>query len=520
MTTLQHERSELRPLPIGPVVPRARGGWLPAGRLIWPYALILVCAAFLAYTNLASAPAFQNDEGVYTYQARSIFGGALAPYSYWYDHPPFGWIQLAAFGWIPKLFGLGGNAVASMRYVVASYLVLNAVLLYALARRVGLRQVFALVCAALFVLSPISLELGRQVLLDNLAMPWILAAFLLALSPSRNLLAHVGAGACFALGVLSKETMALYGPVLLYLLWRNCHHQTRAFSLLGFLSVGGLLISFYPLMALLKGELLPRQGRSTLADALLFQFVGRRGSGYPWQSGSVRNELIHGWLLLDGHLLSAGITAAVLVVLIPRIRWIGLAVGLFLLPLVASQGYLPKMYVVSGLPFLALAVGAAADALWSRRAARPGWWRRPMLAATGVVMVAALGAMALPNWQQHDVATLARLENSEYVQTVNWLTGNLSRSAVVVVPPSMWQDLRDAGWANEWAVIATEKVDLDPLAFARAHPGGRKELDYIVVNEQVKSDVTYLGLTQLDQALQGATAVATFGSTRVMKVRR
>ena len=520
MSTLQHERSELSPAPIALVARESRSEWLPAWRLLWPYALILVCAALLAFTNVANAPAFQNDEGVYTYQARSIFGGTLAPYSYWYDHPPFGWIQLAAFGWIPKLFGLGGNAVGSMRYVVSSYLVLNTVLLYALARRVGLRQGFALGCAALFVLSPLSLELGRQVLLDNTAMPWILAAFLLVLSPSRNLLAHVAAGACFALGVLSKETMGLYGPVLLYLLWRNSHRQTRAFSLLGFLSVGGLLISAYPLMALLKGELLPRPGRNTLWDALVFQFVERPGSGFPWQAGSVRNQLIHGWLLVDGYLLTAGVVAAVLLLLGARTRWIGLAVGFFLLPLFASQGYLPKMYVVAGLPFLALAVGAAANELWSWSAARPDWWRRPVLTATGVAMVAALGSVTVPNWQQHDVAALTRPANNEWVQTVRWITGNLPRSAVIVVPPSMWQDLRDAGWPNEWSVIATEKVDLDPLAFARAHPGGSRELDYVVVNQQVKSDAIYLGLTQLDQALQGATAVATFGNTQVMRLPR
>ena len=223
MSTLTQERHDTSPEQNGPVASRTRRRPGPAFLARWPYAVILFGAAILAFSNVSNAPAFQNDEGVYTYQARAIFDGALAPYAYWYDHPPFGWIQLAAFGWIPKLFGLGGNAVGSMRYVVSAYLVLNAVLIYALARRVGVRQVFALVCAALFVLSPLSLELGRQVLLDNTAMPGILAAFLLAMSPSRNLLAHVGAGACFAVGVLSKETMAIYGPALLYVLWRNCH---------------------------------------------------------------------------------------------------------------------------------------------------------------------------------------------------------------------------------------------------------------------------------------------------------
>ena len=518
MSTLQQERYSASPEESGAAANHAvrhRGHVVLA---LWPYLLVLVVAAILAYSNVSNAPAFQNDEGVYTYQARAIWGGSLAPYSYWYDHPPFGWMQLAAFGWIPALLGLGDSAVGAMRYVVASYLVLNSVLIYALARRIGLRQVFALVGAALFVLSPLSLELGRQVLLDNLATPWILGAFLLVLSPSRNLAAHIGAGACFAIGVLSKETMAIYGPVLLYLLWRNTHRQTRSFSLLGFLTIGGLLLSAYPLMALLKGELFPRQGRSTLWDALMFQFVERRGSGYLWQQGSVRSELIGGWLFFDSYLLFGGVAAALLLVLVARTRWITFAVAMFLLPLVASQGYLPAMYVVAGLPFLALAVGAAADQVWTLCTARSGRFWRPVHFATAVVLVTALYSVTMPSWKLHNTATLTQPKNNDWIQTVAWMKDNLARDSVIVVPPSMWQDLRDAGWPNQWSVIATEKVDLDPVEFARRHPGGWRELNYVVVNPQVQADIGYLGLSQLDQAVQAGTTVATFGETRVLRI--
>lgn len=518
MSTLQQERynpaSEKTGLHSKHAV-RHRGHALLA---LWPYVLVLVVAAVLAYSNVSNAPAFQNDEGVYTYQARAIWGGNLAPYSYWYDHPPFGWMQLAAFGWIPALLGLGDSAVGSMRYVVASYLVLNSVLIYALARRVGLRRMFAFVGAALFVLSPLSLELGRQVLLDNLATPWILGAFLLVLSPSRNLAAHIGGGACFAIGVLSKETMAIYGPVLLYLLWRDSPRQTRTFSVLGFLTVGGLILSAYPLMALLKGELFPRQGRSTLWDALMFQFIERRGSGYLWQPGSVRSELIGGWVFFDSYLLFGGVAAAVLLVLVSRTRWISFAVAMFLLPLVASKGYLPAMYVVAGLPFLALAVGAAADQLWTLCTARSGRFWRPVQLVTAVVLATALYSVTMPSWQLHNTATLTQPKNNDWVQTVAWMKANLPRDSVIVVPPSMWQDLRDAGWPDQWSVIATEKIDLDPVEFARRHPGGWRELSYVVVNPQVQVDIGFLGLSQLNQAVQAGTPVATFGVTRVLRI--
>ena len=518
MTTLQQERADFLPEEGASFTAGTSDNRIDKIRALWPYLLIIAVAAILAYSNVSNAPAFQNDEGVYTYQARSIWGGSLAPYSYWYDHPPLGWLQLATFGWIPKLFGLGDSAVGSMRYVVASYLVLNSVLLYALARRTGLPQVFALVASSLFVLSPLSLVLGRQVLLDNLATPWILGAFLLVLSRRHNLAAHIGAGACFAIAVLSKETMAIYGPVLLYLLWRNSHRHTRSFSLLGFLTVGALFLSAYPLMALLKGELLPRQGRSTLWDALVFQFVQRRGSGYLWQHGSARSDLISSWVYFDSYLIIGGVAAALLLVFNARTRWITFAVALFLLPLVASQGYLPSMYIVAGLPFLALAVASFAHQIWRLSTAHSHRLRRPVKVLTAVVMATALYSVTMPSWQLHNTATLSQKQNNDWVQTVSWMKKNVSRQAVIVVPPSMWQDLRDAGWPNQWAVIATEKVDLDPVEFARRHPGGWRELNYVVVNEQVGADLGYLGLTQLNRAVQAGVPVASFGGTHILRI--
>ncbi len=527
--------------------PRRWATWLP-------YLLVAVVSAIVAFTNVANAPAFQDDEGTYTFQAMAIWDGRLAPYSYWYDHPPFGWMQLAAFGWIPRLLGVGGSAIGSMRHVVAAYLVVNAVLVYALARRLRCRPVFAAVAVAFFVFSPLSVELGRQVFLDNIAMPWILAAFLLVMDKKHNLAAHIGAGICFSMGVLSKETMAIYGPALLFLLWQNSHKRTRSFSILGFLTIGGLALSAYPLMALLKGELLPREDRSTLWDALMFQFVERQGSGYIWESGSSKSHLISGWMFFDEYLLWGGIICAVLLVTRRQTRWLAMAILSFFLPVIASKGYLPAMYVVAVLPFLALAIGAQADVVWTwasrgdnykeylrRVVARVGvstagdvalirrrnvkinmilFGRRAIQGGVAIVMVAAFWFASMPSWEQHNSNTLSKDKNKDWVATVDWVKANLARDEVVAVPPSMWQDLRDAGWPDEWSVISVEKVDLDPKSFNAAHSTGWRAIDYVIVNSTVTANIGYLGLHELQNAVNHGVVVAGFGGNSVLKIER
>ena len=114
---------------------------------------LFVASVVLSLWNLTGAPSYQDDEGTYTAQAFSVHGGQLAPYTYWYDHPPLGWIQIAALNWIPNMLGLGdGTAIGATRYVIAVFFVASAMLLYMLARRLRVRTPFAALTTLVFVL--------------------------------------------------------------------------------------------------------------------------------------------------------------------------------------------------------------------------------------------------------------------------------------------------------------------------------------------------------------------------------
>lgn len=99
---------------------------------------LLALTAVLRLINIAGSPIRLDDEGTYVAQAFAVSQwGELAHYTYWYDHPPGGWLQLAAWMTLTGP-GFGPNAVTAGRYLMVLAAVISAGLLWLLARRVGL----------------------------------------------------------------------------------------------------------------------------------------------------------------------------------------------------------------------------------------------------------------------------------------------------------------------------------------------------------------------------------------------
>ena len=58
---------------------------------------LLIVVAVVHATGMARAPQRVDDEGTYVAQAWAVrHWGTLGHYTYWYDHPPLGWLLLAA----------------------------------------------------------------------------------------------------------------------------------------------------------------------------------------------------------------------------------------------------------------------------------------------------------------------------------------------------------------------------------------------------------------------------------------
>ncbi len=83
---------------------------------MWSAVLVGVVILVVNAWNITGYPGLSDDEGTYLAQAWAVRNGSgLAHYTYWYDHPPFGWIQLAGLSWLPPMLLPDALAVAAGR---------------------------------------------------------------------------------------------------------------------------------------------------------------------------------------------------------------------------------------------------------------------------------------------------------------------------------------------------------------------------------------------------------------------
>src|SRR2546430_11427587 len=264
-------------------------GWgkLAPGRLLLP--LVLVVTFVSHALNMFAYPLYLGDEGIYMEQAWAVLKGiGLSPYTYTYDHAPAGWLLIAAWlRLLPRGVAQWGMAENSGRVLMLLLALCSTALLYRLARRFTGSDAAAVVAAPTFALSPLALYYGRMVLLDNIMVFWLLLALEL-LTADGGLFALIGSGAAFGLAVLTKENAILFTPVLAYALYiASRERHFYRFGISGWLYVCFALLSYYPLFAVLKGELLPPSPHGPQHVSLLGMVQQQLGRGV--QHGSILN---------------------------------------------------------------------------------------------------------------------------------------------------------------------------------------------------------------------------------------
>ncbi|MCK1818750.1 phospholipid carrier-dependent glycosyltransferase [Streptomyces sp. XM83C] len=485
--------------------------------------LMLTAILVVQGWNIAAYPTFSDDEGTYLAQAWAVQQGeGLAHYTYWYDHPPLGWIQLALLTWIPSALDPGSLTVGTMRAVMLLVSAVSAVLVLVLARRLALPRWAAALAMALFGLSPLSVVLQREIFLDNLAVMWTLLAFALAASPSRHLWHHFGAGLAAATAVLTKETMLVVLPALFLTMWRHSHRDTRKFALTGAVTACALVGFSYPLFALLKGELLPGSGHVSLWDGIVYQMT-RPGSGFILDPGSGSHGVLESWLYYDRVLPLGGLAGALLLLLIWRwsvtaraLAGPALAVAVLAALALRPDGYLPAMYIIQALPFLALVLagGTASVAHAVLRRRRSATEKRSVAAgryALAAVLALAAGAYVVPRWYDGDRTAVTADANAPYRAASAWLGSNVEHpeDTRVLVDDALWLDLVHAGYQPGLGAIWFYKADLDP-AVTKTMPHGWRDLDYVVASPTVRRDAR--DLPNVRAAIQHSTPVAVFGT--------
>jgi hypothetical protein len=471
--------------------------------------ILLALTAILRLINLSGSPTRLDDEGTYTAQAFAISEwGELAHYTYWYDHPPAGWLQLALWMAVSGP-GFGGSAVVSGRVLMVIVAVICAGLLWALARRIGMSRWAAAAALTIFAVSPLAISLGRSVYLDNLAVAWLLGALVLLCSPRHRLSAIFGAATCFGICVLTKETMLLFVPMVAWLVWTKTAPATRRYALAVFSAVFGVVVSTYVLMAVVRGELLPGPGHVSLWDGIKFQLWQRAGGGSLSDPGSLKRHTIDEWLQLDPALPLLAAPIAVTSLFIERLR--PFAVGLAILVVtIVRPGYLPVPFVIAALPVAALlAAGIGEEGLDRlRRATKTPRPQSRRLRTAAVAATALVGSVVVSLWIPSFYRVLTVDDDAPMRQAQQWISQNVPKRDRLIVDDALWVDLVREG-RDRRNVIWSYKVDTDEQVQKWA-PHGWADYEWVVSTASMRANTTEKGV--LTDAMSHARAVATFGT--------
>jgi hypothetical protein len=461
--------------------------------------------------------------------------GALSNYTYGYGHPPLGWVTLSLWSWARGLGHTLPSIVMGREFMVALSIV-SCSLLYTLARRLGMGRPFAAGAVVLFAFSPLSLYFHRLVFIDNPAIAWALAAFVLALSPRRRLWTFAASGACFAGCVLSKETAVVLLPALLVAAAQNFDRRTRRYCLALLASFFVLTCLAYPLYAFLKGELIPGAGHVSLVDELVEQLFGRATTGSIFDPQSGVRGIVGYWLQLDPWLVGAAFFLAPIALALRTTRAAAVAcVTQF--ALILRPGYLPFMYVIGLLPFAAIVVAGTADVLWRTAIGRirpvgsdRGGWRAivswvstrlawPMRGAAAAALACVVTVFALvvaPGWAAADrEAMTLRLDGAQRAAH-SWLVHNVDHRKRLLVSDDFWIYLIDHGFDAHpmeggfysRTVVFYWAFDYDP-AVQKYFPNGWRDFDYIVSTQGMRNDIGEVPETA--EALKHSRLVVGFG---------
>jgi hypothetical protein len=327
-------------------------------------------------------------------------------------------------------------------------------------------------------------------------MAFVIAALLLAWTPTRRLWAFAGSGACFALAVLCKETTLALLPALVVAVWQNTDRRTRRYCLMLFVSFFVLAGGFYPLYAILKGELLPGRGHVSLAGYLVVQLFSRQATGNIFNPYTPAHAIIVQWLQLDRWLLGAALAFTPVALVRRTTRAVALAF-LIQVATVFRPGYLPNMYVIGMLPFASLIVPGSIEALWRRarsfRFAAVAWTLRAAVAAVICAMI-----FVAPRWANGDRAAMTVRLDGPALAADQWITDHVPRDSRIIVDDEYWVYLIEHGYNDQPmrggffsdTVVSYWPIDYDPAVKA-TFPLGWRDFDYIVLTQTILDTVTH-----------------------------
>lgn len=471
------------PIPVQPRPPRPRPvrTWFrrhgPDVAWLLP---LLTLAGFVHAAGMARSPAFTEAEG------RTVARIADGAWSLPGDLGP---AQLAAWTGPSGALDRAAHVVAGGREALLVVLLLGVVLLWVLARRLGVSRPAAAVAVVVFAVSPLALHLHRMVLVENVAVLWMLLAFALATAHRRRPVAFAAAGVAMLLAVLTQPTFLVVAP---FVVWTMRQRVTARVWQVALAAVAGVAAAGGYVYVLLS--------------------LGDPGAGTPER-----------WWALDPVLMVVGPAAAGAALLFRSLRPVAAALLTLALLIVVPGGPAPAALLVAAVPLGALLVPATAHRLAVRLLSVRGRPETTPLAIMATTAAAALVVAVAATWPGELCPLLRGDAVAPVERTERWLEANAPRDARLMVDHTLRADLLRSGFAAG-AVLpftsfpaAAAPGPLLPLDAAvparepfRPRPPGWTHYDYVVSTPALRDDDT--DRPDIRSALAESTVVAAFGT--------
>ncbi len=463
-------------------------------RLEVVFVIILLLVAFGAhFLNMFHYPYYENDEGTYMSQAWSLITqGKMAPYTYWYDHAPAGWILIA--GWVKATGGFFtfGTSVDSGRVLMLAIHLGSSLLLYLIAKKLTGTKLAGLFSVLIFSLSPLGIYFQRRVLLDNMMIFWVLASLFVLLAKGKRMMYVILSAIFFGIAILTKENAIFFIPVFVYLLYTESNNHQRLFLVAKWIAVMAFVTSFYFLYAALKGELFPvgMFGNSSyhvsLITTLHDQFV--RGRSLPfWDTGSEFYTNFVGWLTRDAFTIMGGclasLTCLILGIRNKKLRIQGLMAAALWLFLLRGK-LIIDFYITPMIPLLALCIGSVIGLAVCKISGR-ATWLKALTATTFAIAIASVLILQTNIQYTKD-------ETKNQVAAINWIKNNIPENTNLLIDDAIFVDLHaprfegdkvfpNADWS--WKVEKDTDISVGKLGADWAN------ITYIVASHEILKQI-------------------------------
>jgi len=455
--------------------------------------VLLVVSGIAHGGNMFNFPYYENDEGVYISQAWSVVEkGELAPYTYWYDHAPAGWIFTALWGKLTGGFFTFGMSINSGRAFMLVLHLLSTLCVYFIAKKITRRPWAGIIAGLLFSLPPVALYFQRRILLDSIMIFWTLVAAV-PLFKERVHLKHVVLSAiAFAIAVLTKENAVFFLPAFLVLVGLRSHKYHIEFALIKWIVIMGAVVSLYPLYALLNSELFPSSETVSLIETL--QYQSARGTSVFDPQSTLWIQLST-WLQSPFVVIGGAISTILMfgfyaVKRIPGYLFIGL-LGVGQMLFFVRGGVIFDFYIVVLIPLFALAIGLFIDEIVYLLTKKLPKAFPIYMGISGIIAVALsiTYVTEVNTFDGYNVYTANQTQGQ--IEAIEWIRENVSEDSTILIDNYAFLDLRAPSNPSNKTYPNAEwywKADKDPEVREKKLNNNPANVELVALTQQMQKD--------------------------------